>query len=185
MRFSFPTALGVGLVLLISACGGGDEPGNESEGQPASTPSQTQGAAGSDAPTPPTTGNEGSSAAGDVEACSLLTPEEIGEAYGTEIGPGESQRPTNQDASACMWPGLYLEVLTEGGPDWYETVNFGQNRQPVEGLGDEASMSSPGVLDVVEGDSYISLQVISGPFLQIDRAAAAETLAEIVLSRLE
>ena len=185
------------LTLAILGCGGGDSDGDTvTSTTPSATqaPASTGAATGSTGPAEqpaavPTSGNQGSGTL--VDACSLLTAQEVSEALAQEVAEGKPSLAGNADASACEWSGgsvsAILEVLTEGGAAWYESVNFGQDdepdKEPVEGIGDKAVFDDIGVLDVLEGDKMLSLQIILF-FSEVDELEAAKVLAEIVLDRL-
>jgi hypothetical protein len=198
LRFrSLLITVAAAVTLVILGCGGGDGEGDTTGGTiPSATqaPASTDAATGSTGPTAqptdvPASGNQGSGAS--VEACSLLTAQEVSEALAQEVAEGKPSLATNANASACEWSGgsvsAILEVLTEGGAAWYESVNFGQDdepdKEPVEGIGDKAVFDDIGVLDVLEGDRMLSLQIILF-FSEVDELEAAKSLAQIALDRL-
>jgi hypothetical protein len=194
LRFrSLLITVAAAVTLVILGCGGGDGEGDTTgDTIPSATqaPASTDAATGSTGPTAqptdvPASGNQGSGAS--VEACSLLTAQEVSEALAQEVAEGKPSLATNANASACEWSGgsvsAILEVLTEGGAAWYESVNFGQEDEPIEGIGDKAGFDDIGVLDVVEADRMLSLQIILF-FSEVDELEAAKSLAQIALDRL-
>ena len=193
-RFRPPImTIAAAVTLFVLGCGGGD---NDADTVTATVPSATQAPASTGAATGstgpaaqptevPASSNQGSGAS--VEACSLLTAQEVSEALAQEVAEGKPSLATNANASACEWSGgsvsAILEVLTQGGAAWYDSVNFGQEDEPVEGIGDKAGFDDIGVLDVLAGDKMLSLQIILF-FSDVDELEAAKSLAQRVLDRL-
>ncbi|HUF54246.1 MAG TPA: hypothetical protein VMR52_10795 [Dehalococcoidia bacterium] len=170
------------LALLLAACGGDDDDDGDA---PAGTAPAAVEVTADDDGDDPTNDN------GDVisEACTLLTTDEISSALGGNVGEGAPGLPINPAASACQWTStdstvsLFIEVLSEGGRDWFENVQPGRETEPVEGIGDEATFDTIGVLEVIQGDVMVTVQPIL-PLSEVDDRQAAISLAELVLQRV-
>lgn len=207
----FAVGLAVLVLLALVACGGDDdESGNDGDGQEptASAPADGDGNSGDDGEAPTeapdddeptgTPGdndddeNDGSGGQGD-HTCNLLTPEEVSSAVGVEVGEGRDYLATAPGATNCEWQSteesvtVYAEVLTEGGRDYFDAVHLPDpafEEEPVEGIGDEAIYSDLGVLDVVDGDTFVSVQMVVF-FSELDELTAAQALAETILQKLQ
>jgi hypothetical protein len=120
------------LLLVAAACGGGDD--DEAE--------------------PPTT--DESQAEG---PCALLTVEEVSDLFGedAEVAPPAGDGPT----STCLWEAtaedgdfptrhqLQLQVYEGGGE--LNPRSYGEESEPIEGLGDEAFLVPSGTLGTTAG----------------------------------
>jgi len=166
-------AIGLTLLLLLAACGGDDDDDAGDDGSdngPTATESTDNGDGGAedtDAPeetdAPEDTGNGGGSST-DFHACDVLTKEEISEVVGYEVIDGVDYLAVSPQATQCEWgPGVYIEVLTEGGPEFYEAVHFGQDVEPVDGVGDEAVWND-GLFEAIEDDNYVAVQLVGYGF---------------------
>lgn len=205
----FAVGLAALVLLALVACGGDDDDtsnGGDGQEPTASEPADGDDDGGDDGEEPTEAPDDGepTDVAGDDDdgdgnggqvdghACDLVTPEDVSAAVGVEVGEGRDYLATAADATNCEWQSteeavtVYAEVLLEGGRNWFEAVHFGEpafEEQPVEGLGDEAIFSDLGVLDVVDGDTFISIQMVVF-FSDLDELAAAEELARLLLERV-
>ena len=195
---------GAGLIALamlaFAACGGDDDDsgdGGDSQEPTASAPADgDDGSANGEEPTDAPGDDEGNDGnGGQVEhACDLLTPEEVAAAVGVEVGEGRDYLATAQGATNCEWQSpeevtVYMEVLPSGGRDYFDAIHIADSdpafeEEPVDGLGDEAIYSDLGVLDVVDGDGFVSVQIVVF-FSDLDEMTAAEALAEVILQKLQ
>lgn len=173
----FLGALLLALALVAGACGGDDSDGPGDDGA-------NNGGTVTESPA---AGRDGRSSASDFHACDLFTADEISEIFGDQAGEGEDYLAVAADATACSWNFVFIEVLLEDGPDWYDAVHLADDDSDVEevgGLGDTAAWDTfLRTLDVVDGDRYLSVQPIVG-FLDLDAREVAIELAEIALERL-
>lgn len=125
-----------------------------------------------------------------VDACALLTPEEIHDATGGEVQAG-----VNADSDIvkqCSWEsadgGLALGIVvrTFTDDDW-DTIKIFPNAEPVSGLGEDAYKNSPLAGDLsVKADGYeIDMGWAAiGLMSQADAETAIQDLARLVLGRL-
>jgi hypothetical protein len=209
----FLTALGLTLLLLLAACGGDDDDdaGDDAPNDATATESTDDAGDGDEATDAPDDrgddddsgndeggdddngGDDDDGGSADALACELLTPGELATVVDETWGEGDDTG-TTPEASKCTWENelgtsaIYLEGQTEGGEAWWDIIhdpndNFDEG-ESVDGLGDKALWQDGlSVLDVLDGDKYISIQVVV--FSQeIDDLAAATELAEMVLARI-
>lgn len=202
MKFAC-VGLAVLMALLFAACDGDDDDSGAGTAQPTAA-QQTDVANGDGGDEEPTDGanseeptdapdDDGSADAG--HACDVLTPAEVSAAVGVEVGEGRDYLATAADATNCEWQSadqtvtVYAEVLREGGQAWFDAVHVADDdpafeEQPVEGIGDEAIYSDLGVLDVVDGDTFVSVQIVVF-FSELEELSAAKGLAEAMLEKLD
>lgn len=184
--------VGLALVLVVAGCGGDDDSdggggnGGSDAAQATNTPS---GNSGGETPEATATDSEGGNDA-DFHACSLFTGAEMSEAIGAQVADGRDYLATAAKATNCVWEGdvvIYIEVLLEDGPSWYDAIHIvdaEDDVEEVEGLGDEALWNEfLGTLDVIEGDRFISIQPLVG-FSELDSKEVALELAPLTLERL-
>jgi hypothetical protein len=190
-------------LMLFAACGGDDDDsssGDDSD-EPAATEttddSEEEEEEGEDEedsePTEAADDEEVDSEA--VAVCGVATPEEIGVVLGTEVGEGEDQESLAVGGAACQWyptdPNelsfVRVEVLKgEGAEGWYNSIEFG-GEEEVTGVGDEARWTElTNTLDVIEGDVFVSVQVLFGFGSEGGSTKdAAIEVAELALERVE
>lgn len=150
-------ALVAGATLGLVACGGDDE---GSDGAGGLGPGGDGGDAGGGLP-------GSGSGGGDVDVCGLLEVAEIEAQFG-DIGPVSEGSPEDMGAvTGCSWDvGDPMGTGTD-----YAVVGIGYSTQdaeltmdavtgdPVEGLGDEAILSSDSNLYIREGDTFLNVIV--------------------------
>lgn len=202
----FLSALIAVLMLLAVACGGGDDDDSSDADSDEPTAEATDNSDGgddaedddaeeTDAPDDSDDEDEGDDDAvsGD-HACTYITPAELSEILGEEFGEGRDYLATANGATACTWESdagaaVFVEVLHDGGPDYYDAVHIegfdsGFEETEVDGIGDKAIYSDIGVLDVVDGDKYISVQPVLF-FSDLDELDVSQEIAAIVLANLQ
>lgn len=161
-------AAGLGIALLLAACGG-------SAGDTTSSGANDNDSA-SDAPA--------GSGAGLVDPCSLLTTAEIEAATGFP-----ATAPGGDFDYSCTWE---LETGETDAPRTVSVDLFPPSRElfeaqtsgaePVSGLGEEAAWRpSLAVLYVLDGQQGFAVQVA---LLSVDQLPIATELAKVVLARL-
>lgn len=203
------TVLALTFVLLLAACGGDDDDDSGDDG--ANGPTATEATDGgdngeeTDAPEETDAGDDGEetdapeeTGAGDDDgggsdfhACDVMTSEEVGAIVGAEMGEGRDYLATGPGATQCEWISadsantVYVEVMTEGGPDWYEAIHFeAEDLEEIAGVGDEATWDTfLDSLDAIEGDKFVSVQPIFF-FREVDDKAVAIELAKLALERV-
>jgi hypothetical protein len=173
----------IAALLGLAGCGGDDEP------------TGTTPAAGSTGTASAAAGGTQAAAVPDVDACSLLTPAEVGKTLGVS-GVTSRKRGSGQLVE-CMWappdlfPNATLTVVGTGFEGSFYKVHgiepeggfLGADR----GGADESNTRSI-VVVASKGDTAIMLQVggaaFGGDDLEGQRPAQARTLAKLVLGRL-
>jgi hypothetical protein len=176
-------AAGLGIALLLAACGGsaGDTTSSAANDNDSASDAPASSAANdndsaSDAPA--------GSGAGLVDPCSLLTTAEIEAATGFP-----ATAPGGDFDYSCTWE---LETGETDAPRTVSVLLFGPSRElfelqisgaePVSGLGEEAAWRpSLAVLYVLDGQHGFSVQVA---LLSVDQLPIATELAKDVLARL-
>jgi hypothetical protein len=131
------TLLGtVAVVILVAACGGGDDGGGEQAKPPTTDESQAEG------------------------PCALLTAEEVSDLFGTqaEVAPPAGD---GQSANSCLWeattedddlPTRYqLQLSVYQGDAQLDPRSYGEESEPVDGLGDEGFVVANGTLGTTAG----------------------------------
>jgi hypothetical protein len=179
MRSFHPEILAACAVLFgAAACGGGETPGAGTASAPAQAPAKTASA---------------------IDACALLTLDEIRAATGTKVAaakPGAYGGTTtcNYEEADAMSPAVSL-ILAPGMPkvasstemaDWRrkQTAGYGDVKfiiEPVEGLG------VPAIRNDIEGVSMGTLEVavkgmlldVVTPSLEQSKALAAKAMARL------
>jgi hypothetical protein len=211
LKIAWTLIFALAALIALSACGGDDDDdtANDAGDEPTAAADATDGDAEpanetdhADEDEGEGDGDEGDEDDGDDDdasgehACDLLTAEEVSAAVGLEVGEGRDYLAAAPDATQCEWMAtdggtVYAEVLTEGGQGYYEAVTFGIDdpdaafqAEEVEGIGDEAVFDDLGVLQVVDGDNYVSVQIVFFPS-EIDDLTAARGLAEEILAKLQ
>lgn len=186
------------LLLLLGACGGGDE---DTSAAPGSSEPATDGDSGS-SNTDSGNGDSGDTGSGDggsssgVNACDLLTIEDVEAHFGdaaefddgvedaeactfTAIGAtgslGMAQVQFHGDAALDLGFGTFVEMISG--------ATGSTNTEEISGLGDEAYVSEGGLMTLVfvlTGDDVL----VSGVLGAEDDTAAAKDLAARALGRL-
>lgn len=156
--------LAVVLLLILVGCGGGS-PASQAPG--AATPTQPQATAAGVPTAAPT--NAATAGTGSVDACALLTPEEVSAAHGS---PLDVAVPSADDLYAyCTYQAgggdkvnVFISKSVEAASSAFATVKVNKG-EAVSGVGDEAFWSTdsfaPGlyfmkgsVLAYISGSSY-------------------------------
>lgn len=186
------------MLLVVAACGGDDDDSTEGDnGEPAAEAtrdsSNNEGAGGSEETGAPDDEGRGGEVSGD-HACTYITADEISEIVGAEVSEGRDYLAAANGATACTWESgsgtaIFVEVLHDGGADYFDAVHIegfdsGFEETEVDGIGDRAIYSDLGVLDVVDGDVYISVQPILF-FSDLDELEVSKEIATIVLDRVQ
>ena len=187
-----PIILGILTTIVVAACGGGTATTSGPGG-----PGPTSGTGTTQAP-----GNGTSTQApgggGTVDACALLTAEDIEAVTGLVASSVEPGPQAGVFASGCLWelvdedamvpPTISLGVMTTGGKDYYERYfapfNEDAGYKPIENLGDVAVDADFGAVHVVTGDAFFQVQYIGGGFGSDDSTALATELARWVVINL-
>lgn len=170
--------------LVLAACGGpAATTGPGGPGATAAGDGATQGSGGTQNPgggtatTPPTGGG------GTVDACTLLTADDIKAVTGYAVAKA---RPTAQNIvfpSGCEWelvakeivpPSIVLGIMTTGGKAYYDTYfkpyNEEQGNTPIAGLGDEAVDVDFGAVMVLKGENLFNLQYLGEQAYEVELA---------------
>lgn len=125
-------------------------------------------------------------------ACSLLTPAQVSEVFGTSVGAGSPLFPT--DTKDCQWRATGAKIRAqlflkeEGAFARAKMAIPGKVVSSASGIGDEAvytgSQGTPSVLSVKKGSVVFDVHVLSYG-LQDDKVKAMEkTLALEILAKL-
>ena len=130
-----------------------------------------------------------------IDACTLLTDDEIQELAGADIDRREGGSVADVFASSCRWTLvdatlIVVSVRFPGGRSYYDRYFepfIGEDFQPldraVEGLGDKAARGGKDTIMVVKGDALVSLLYLGGPEAYGERDLPL-TVMNLVLSRL-
>lgn len=190
--------LALSLLLLLAACGGDDDGTSGVDDDGGATTTQISNGDGDDDAQPSETENldgdddDDRGAPSDFHACDLFTGAEMSDLVGTQMNDGRDYLATADGATNCLWEGdiqVFVEVLLEGGQDWYDAVHFPGANDPgdtedVEGIGDVAIWDSfLGTLDTVDDDRFVAVQAITS-FTDYDDKEVATEVAQAALARL-
>lgn len=188
--------------LLVSACGGNDnEPISGDDDAPsASAPAATDAGDDDSEPTPAGSTDDGDNGGGTIDpldVCGLFTANEIASALGAdEMSDGSQSSPIYASFSGCQWESVdpmqpYLAVIDVSVGDTayhettYENWKLYNDPQPVDGVGDMAQWDSlTNQIDVIEGDRYVIVQVLTGAAEEQAAIDVASQLAEMTLERV-
>jgi hypothetical protein len=175
-----------GVVLAIGGCGGGNS-GSPTES--ASAPTANVGA--------PTTsnGSDTPAAAGEIDACALVTKDEVEAALGKMVlDPKSQQFPSLatcdfNDPATSYIKLVSVTVHTEPGASDARTLfeQFtanGSDQQAVTGVGDDASWDSGLTTLEILQDKY-EITVAMAPAEGTDQLTAAKTIAAKVVAGLK
>jgi hypothetical protein len=133
--------------LALAACSGGGDGGDQ-----ASSATSASG-----------TSETGGDAANEARACRLLTTDEVGDLFGepASVVPADQGVPVAGGSETCLWeasaddgqsPTIYqLQLSVFTGSDAFDPQAWGEDPEPVEGLGDEAFLVRSGVLGTTAG----------------------------------
>jgi hypothetical protein len=183
------------VAIVVAACGGGTV-GSSHEPTEAAPPPSVERASNPPGSVSPAEApaSSGPSVTGGIDACSLLPDKEVLAATGHAIAKADSWQKFVSDTSGCrltleqgdqvVTPSIEVGVYAPGGRTYYDTffkrfaAEYGHS--PMPGLGDEAVEDDIGVLLLVEGDAFLTLQYLAEPA----DAPAARALAEAAVARL-
>jgi hypothetical protein len=184
-----PTLAALAMLALVAACGG------QTLGIP-TPPAASSGPTGNTS-LPPAGGSTDASAG--IDACALLTDDEVEAGTGEAVDSREHSTLTRVFPSVCdigleggsVFGGagsLTVEVMTTGGKQMYETSFepfIGQNDfllvEAVPGLGDKAGRSDDEIM-VLKGD--VLFDVFYVEYGRKDKLEVVRYLAEIILGKL-
>ena len=153
------TLVTVSVTLVIAACGGAAQPG-----QPTAPPA---------APTP--AGQVQPPAGGVVDACRLLTADEVSAALGvTIVSTGDSFEASDAEIGYCDYRSaerleFSLTYSPNAQPFVFETWKNDEGAEPVAGVGDEAVFASS-VLFIKKGNALVTM---GGESLEVLRQLGA------------
>ncbi len=130
----------------------------------------------------------GSAGASSIDACRLLTKNEIQQQLGMAVGDGKLQ--TTDSQASCDWNagdegGLTVKVEDFNPPVWNSFTSSGRAK-PVSGLGDAAfsNVPLPGGLMIRQGKYEIDVGVVDFKRSNDRNVEAATALAALVLPRV-
>ena len=160
-------ALVLGVSLLATACGGG---GATSPGASAASSAAPLASPGASHPADP--GSNSGPVGASVEACDLLSDDDIIELTSLEVGSATPGTTQGVWRNGCEWKlgensidSLVLGVLQPGGRAMWDRSfkPFGDEmgQEPIEGLGDEALLGEDNDVMAVQGDALVSIQFLS------------------------
>lgn len=153
------------LVMTLTACGGDDSDGGDDSVGAARDGS---GDGGGD-------GGDGGDDAEEVDVCSLITPADLEEAFGSPFDEGEATHHEQTGGDQCVWSNtdappvkvFSLSLMREGHLSegfeeagvtvqslYEDTKGYSADAEEVD-LGDDAYVSWP-LLEVLDGDNYYS-----------------------------
>ncbi len=177
--------------LLGAACSAGDD-----DDEVTTVTATSEAAAGAtqsgSATQPPRSSSTTAAALPAVHVCELITAEEVSAAVGFTVGNPRDYLAAAAGATQCEWTGtgvIYAAVLTKGGASYFKAVHIPNAALPeveIPGLGDKALYSQDmNTVDVVSGDTYISVQLIGVRSRGVDEQTAGAALAKAILAKLK
>lgn len=184
--------------LVLAACGGGDDDdddGGDDTGPTATEADDSGDDGGDDDSGDDDDGGDDDSgddddggSDGDVDVCSLLSDDEVSAVLGSAP---EGEAANFDPFFDCSWitedfNSINLSVAVgPGGESLFEFNN--DDAEEIDGLGDRAQYLSGilGVLEVLEGDYYISVSVTGSDLDEDERRDASIELADHALGRLD
>lgn len=165
--------------VLVAACGGG------------ASPTGTPVAGGGGTALPGATGQGGGAGISSINACSLLTKDEIKQALGADVKDGV---PGSTDTQvSCTWdqavdgqgPSVGVTVSVYDDVIW-QTFSKAQGATPVSGLGEAAFSGYPhdGDISIKQGGYQIDIGIVDFRADQSRVHPSDTTFANLVLGRL-
>jgi hypothetical protein len=142
------------------------------------------------------TGSAGGGAS-ESPACRLLTTDEVGDLFGepATVVPADRDVPVAGGSDSCLWeasvdddrsPTIYqLQLSVFTGNDAFDPEAWGEDPEPVDGLGDEAFLVRAGVLGTTAGyragnrSVFLSYAIPLGEDAP-DSAAQADQVVELL-----
>jgi hypothetical protein len=130
-----------------------------------------------------------------MNACSLLSDDEVEQITGRSIATKESGSVMGIFDNGCSWeldPGrddlvgwtIDVGVRSPGGRSYFDTfLSLPEDTEPISGLGDVAVTDGAGGISAVKGDTLISVFVIA--FSADDEEALTRLLTETALSHVQ
>ncbi|MDO8614846.1 MAG: hypothetical protein Q7T33_03795 [Dehalococcoidia bacterium] len=159
------------MLALAAACGGDDEEAETGGDGPEPTTTREAGPTGAErtaAATAEPPGNGGSAAA--IDACALITREEVEAAVGKSVGDGESQN--TPPVFGCTYRSADFDLVhvavvvwdsAEQAGDVFQLAIDNNDYPEIEGIGDRAYDARPLFgITVLNGKYEVSVDVISG-----------------------
>jgi hypothetical protein len=182
-RVSSILAAPIAAALVLAACS------TDSTGPTGTPAGGGRGGAATGGATQPPGGNGGNGDITGLQACSMLTPEEIQSALGVAMKAGVEQDTDTQ--VECDWNsqddsvGVSVSVAQYDDELW-KTFSSAENAKPVSGLGEAAFSGYPhaGDLSIKQSGYEIDLGIVDFSSSEAKIDAADMTLAGLVLSRL-
>ena len=175
-------------LLVIAACGGDDESGgSEATASRAEATDGTEPTGGDEEPSP-TEDDSGNGGGGEIDACSLLTDDEIEAVLGTPV-TGAPDSDGVEQFSGCTWEGeglaiVRVSVLSASKEEVTAYFEFAKNdSEAVDGLGDGAQWNdlTKSLEILVDDNTDVSITVAGS---ESDEKQTAIDLADKVLNRL-
>lgn len=178
-RFLIPVVMVLAIALGACGGGGGDTSGDGGQGAPT-------GGGGGD-----TEGDDagGAGGGGSVDACTLITPEDIQAAYGVEVGGTEAQDLGSED-TGCLYTDAQggTLIVTSYLPTGAGSFDVYRDQgEEVAGIGDAALWVYGSTLMVLQGEAVLSIQTGSALPQSGDEAAlraATEQLGRAAVERM-
>lgn len=169
-------AFSAALLLILAACGGGDDNDNNNSGQPRSSQTATEAVSTEDGAVGATDGADGdggdAGGEGGINACDLLTAEEVEEALGSAAGDPEEG--ASGPSETCTWRPEQLSLslvrveVQEGvSEEAFRTSTetaatfLGEEAIELDGLGD-AAYDLGGFIYAHKGDYQLVMTNILG-----------------------
>lgn len=187
-------ALGLAVALTLAACGGGSaspsSPASSSAASeaPASQAATDEPGGSSQAPAETQSGGGGGGGTA-VDACGLVTTDEIGGVVG-ESGMTIGMN-TPGDVSYCIYSkadgSAYVASswMKQGGGGSFAIWKSGAGVQDVDGIGDDAVWDpSSATLVVLKGDAIVSITAGDSTIDEAERLDWSKAIAEFAIGRM-
>lgn len=173
------------LALTLSACGGDERP-----------PGAATAATTTAAQEPSTTERAAGDGGGEVDACALLSDEEIAEATTHSVQSEQAGSVQGIFANGCEWQladdaGVSVGVISPGGRSYYEKffepfIGDGVTgpEERVEGIADKAARFDTGDMMAVHGDTLVNVSYLKPQATDVNSESVTEKLIRAALANL-